>query len=360
MYYLQIEDLPDELIFKVFSYFKINNLLVPCSLLSKRFRAISHDEYLWEKINMSGNFYENEVPIKFLEFILYRGCKFLNLCKAKLEGNFSLDGMSKLRYLDLSNCNAKVGVLEGLLASCAALQKLSLKGCNVTSGMVHSICRNGQNLQVLNLDSCTQREVYVPMGIHQQLESRIWEQYPILSLESIQRICNKCVALKEINLRKTELSEDSVNFLVNNLTTRVDKLNLEQLKFLKDEHIKTLVKRCTRITSIDLRRTGATNESLKNIIGNLKTSLEELSVSCDKITCNKLTRLTSIYSMPRLKVLNCYDFFVLTDVNLALLSLKKRLPHVTINEKRIAIAENGSYKNGIWDVKAQQLELDHY
>ena len=64
--------------------------------------------------------------------------------------------------------------------------------------------------------------------------------------------------------------------------------------------------------------------------------------------------------MPRLKVLNCYDFFVLTDVNLALLSLKKRLPHVTINEKRIAIAENGSYKSEIWDVKAQQLELDHY
>ena len=73
-----------------------------------------------------------------------------------------------------------------------------------------------------------------------------------------------------------------------------------------------------------------------------------------------LFRLTSIYSMPRLKVLNCYDFFVLTDVNLALLSLKKRLPHVTINEKRIIIAENGSYKNGIWDVKAQQLELDYY
>ena len=43
--------------------------------------------------------------------------------------------------MDLSNCNAKVGVLEGLLTSCVALQKLSLKGCNVTSGMVHSICR---------------------------------------------------------------------------------------------------------------------------------------------------------------------------------------------------------------------------
>ena len=73
-----------------------------------------------------------------------------------------------------------------------------------------------------------------------------------------------------------------------------------------------------------------------------------------------LFRLTSIYSIPSLKVLNCYDLFVLTDVNLALLSLKKRLPHVTINEKRITIAENGSYKNGIWDVKAQQMELDHH
>ena len=83
-------------------------------------------------------------------------------------------------------------------------------------------------------------------SLHPYPESRIWEQYPILSLESIQRICNKCVALKEINLRKTELSEDSVNFLVNNMTTTIEKLNLEELKFLKDEHIKTLVKRCTR------------------------------------------------------------------------------------------------------------------
>ena len=81
--------------------------------------------------------------------------------------------------------------------------------------------------------------------LHPYPESRIWEQYPILSLESIQRICDKCVALKEINLRKTELSEDSVTFLVNNLTTTVKKLNLEELTFLKDEHIKTLVKRCT-------------------------------------------------------------------------------------------------------------------
>ena len=83
-------------------------------------------------------------------------------------------------------------------------------------------------------------------SLHPYPESRIWEQYPILSLESIQRICDKCVALKEINLRKTELSEDSVTFLVNNLTTTVKKLNLEELTFLKDEHIKTLVKRCTR------------------------------------------------------------------------------------------------------------------
>ena len=75
------------------------NLLCLLFSSNRMKQPISHDEYLWEKINMSGNFYENEVPIKFLELILYRGCKFLNLCKAKLEGNFSLDGMSKLRYL---------------------------------------------------------------------------------------------------------------------------------------------------------------------------------------------------------------------------------------------------------------------
>ena len=104
------------------------------------------------------------------------------------------------------------------------------------------------------LASCITSQVHG--SLHPYTEIRIWEQYPILSLESIQRICNKCVALKEINLRKTELSEDSVNFLVNNLTTTVEKLNLEELKCLKDEYIQTLVKRCSRITSLDLRRTG--------------------------------------------------------------------------------------------------------
>ena len=64
-----------------------------------------------------------------------------------------------------------------------------------------------------------------------------------LTLGSIQHIVNNCVNLTEMNLTLTYLSEDSVKFLASNLTPKIEKLSLGQLESVKDEHVKTLVKR---------------------------------------------------------------------------------------------------------------------
>ena len=45
------EDLPDEIILKVFKNLEISDLIC-CGQLSKRIRTISHDESLWQKINL--------------------------------------------------------------------------------------------------------------------------------------------------------------------------------------------------------------------------------------------------------------------------------------------------------------------
>ena len=61
---LQFKALPNEIIFHVFSYLKIVDLL-KCGQVSKRFRAISID--VWpEKINLC----HQKVPVKFLQKLL--------------------------------------------------------------------------------------------------------------------------------------------------------------------------------------------------------------------------------------------------------------------------------------------------
>jgi hypothetical protein len=50
--------------------------------MSKRIRAISMDESLWEKINLLFK----KVPIGFLGLVLRNRCKYLSLFGAKLIG----------------------------------------------------------------------------------------------------------------------------------------------------------------------------------------------------------------------------------------------------------------------------------
>jgi len=64
-----------------------------------------------------------------------------------------------------------------------------------------------------------------------------------LSKESIGLIANNCNELREINLGSTNLSEDAIEILVNNLTTKIEKLSLGWERSLKDEHVMVLVSR---------------------------------------------------------------------------------------------------------------------
>ena len=91
---LQFEALPNEVIFRVFSYLKILDLL-NCGLVSKRLRAISiDDQHLWpKKLNLCNK----KVPVGFLQRLLDSGCKYLSLSEAILEGTLNMPKASKLR-----------------------------------------------------------------------------------------------------------------------------------------------------------------------------------------------------------------------------------------------------------------------
>ena len=69
-----IQDLPDELVLKIFSYSETKDLII-CGQVSKRIRKISHDGSLWMKTNLE----KKIVKAELLEMILGKGCKNLNI-----------------------------------------------------------------------------------------------------------------------------------------------------------------------------------------------------------------------------------------------------------------------------------------
>ena len=73
-----------------------------------------------------------------------------------------------------------------------------------------------------------------------------------------------------------------IQVLVDKMTPTILKLDLAFQNFT-DEHVKTLVKRCNKITHLDLTCTQITNDSVRSIIKHLNTSLEKLNVSMTEV-----------------------------------------------------------------------------
>ena len=65
------EDLPDELILSILSHLETGNI-IQVSQLSRRIRAISQDDYLWQRVYL----YNKKVPCDFVEMALSKGVIF--------------------------------------------------------------------------------------------------------------------------------------------------------------------------------------------------------------------------------------------------------------------------------------------
>ena len=247
------------------------------------------------------------------------------------EGDLCLDKASSLKYLDLNYCKAHVLTFEEILASCHSLEKFSMAKTFITSKMIRSICyQNGQTLQTLNLNCCSG-----------------------LDLESIQNITKNCAGLNNVDLIATRLSKDSINFLVNNLTPKVEKLSIGYLQNLKDDHVITLVNRCNKLSVLNLEHTRISYDSLTYIIKNLHHTLEKLYVRyCYGITVLLRQTITKLKSMPKLRVLNYGRIGIFSTHEQE--NLKKSLvgfgESICVDERELLLAD------GIWDVEAKQIE----
>ena len=121
---------------------------------------------------------------------------------------------------------------------------------------------------------------------------------------STQHIFNKVAELKELNLENINISEEESLFLVQNLTSKLEKLNLGVLHYEDpDEHIRIIVERCNHLQELRLQyRFPITAIAITSILEGLKNTLKNLDLySCEKISYPKLlelarmTNLKSVY-----------------------------------------------------------------
>ena len=258
-------DLPNEILWKILDYLHIRDLL-RCGQTCRRLRFVVHDRFLWKKVNLSN---KSIVPVKLLKWILERGCEYLNISN-EINGHLVLNQTTKLKCLNfawkihhITKFCVRADVLETLLRSCTVLEKLEVYCVNFASNRTLSI-QGVKTLRILRLSYC----------------KSTYKQTHRLELDFIKQIIDQCLELEELSFYKTHLSEDSIDYLVKNITPKLSKLSLYTLirdAIVMDKYIQLLVSRCTNLTELSLSGSGFTNNSVNCVIENLQSTLEKLS-----------------------------------------------------------------------------------
>ena len=345
-----LDDLPDEVQLKIFKFLGIEDI-VHCAQVSKRARRICNDESIWEKINL----YNKVVPSDFINQILQKGCKYINLEGSKIVGDLKLSRKDyNVKYLNLHRCYAGPGVLEKLINSCQSLQKLSLCHMELDSNAMKSLSH--QKLQTLDLSA-----------------------FRGLNLELMTDILS-CRTLTEISFRCIDLPNDSnnlVQYLVENLSNDIEKVSLAGIDCLTDEHIKTLVTRCKKIKELELWGCrNITEDSLTSIVEHcdqmVKLDVSHTNIGFSRNWNDELLKFEmlpvqgrnpflKVKLMPKLKVLNCQNT---RRTSQETENLRKLMPGRTINQNEmgfdLTIAnpnESIETEDGLWDIFVKRTEL---
>ena len=178
--------------------------------------------------------------------------------------------------------------------------------------------------------------------------------YRGLNLQSIRLIVENCLELEYANFAFTDLDEDSVKCLANNLTPKIVKLDLSFQSCLHDVNLGTLVRRCNKINNLIVKNTLITNYCLNEIIENLNNILEELDVSATLVND---TGLFQLKNMPKLRSLMHNSIYLaLTDEEIENLTKQLQIPSINNSLSRQYSDRIGN-QNGIWEINAKEIEL---
>ena len=382
---LNVEFLPNEILMNIFSHLNIKDVYI-CAQVSKKFRQISHDESFWKCVNLS----DQNVSCEFISQIIKLGTEYLNLQGATLLEDYDADLPRKnnLKYLNLAESSVDDKFLVKLLRSSKSLEKLSLTGVNLKHfynfyeqwKCNHSLTDNSlANIDSLMLEVRTSWYIECLLPNAKMLTSLDLKgtKYPqihsFINFESIKEIILVCDELREANFEYQINLKQDMDFFAKNLTTKIEKLNISYIDDVVDEHMVKLLKRCIKITELDLYCCELQNRDYKGRQDTEQRTLvaisENLSQSLVKL---RLPDHSIIYpgfldSLPKLKYLwhqgeNYHSAYPNPPPHQDKTWISSQFPQISINEGKAQIAycanEYFEPKLGFWELKCTAVDLD--
>jgi hypothetical protein len=197
--------------------------------------------------------------------------------------------------------------------------------------------------------------------------------------EPIHEIVENCTELKEFRRSRTDLPVGLIDILVFNPTSKIEKLDLFAMTYLRDEHVKILVTRCNKITDLHLGgSTSITKNALNLISEHLQSTLVKLDLNFTEIEFD----LSDLLVVKKLKNLKLFCFPLHSPNNLwggnplkfeeDRRRMEKLLPNIWVDwedchgNARIARPSQLEYNDysgvleinhlqGIWEIQAESI-----
>ncbi|XP_040581538.1 S-phase kinase-associated protein 2-like [Lepeophtheirus salmonis] len=317
-------ELCEEVVLGVFQWLD-KGTLGRCARVCRQWNRLTQDESLWKRLDLGSKTLSAQV----LSLIAARGLLALRLCKASILPRALTPPKSPFRvqYLDLSMSDFPLPSLASFLSYTRDLRKVAMEHCFLDEDICALLAKN-TNLTVLHL-----------------------AMVKGLNLEGLTLILRSCHALEELNISWTDLSEEAIAFMCQNIPPSVRRLNIAGCKdYLQDKHLLQLMRNLPNLKELDISDAGSVSEeTIDSMLLYLK-KLEHLSVSrCYGISPNSYIYLSVLTSLKNLTV-----FGTMKDA--AIQELRLHLPGIHINKymfSTIARPTVGIRKTSIWNVRVR-------
>ena len=357
---LSIESLPNEIFMNIFSNLNIKDLF-KCAQVSKKFRQISYDKSFWKCVSL----FKQKVSCEMIGHILSLGTEYLNLQGAKLYIDWPSDIPPKnnLKYLNLAFSSMKDKFLVKLLRSSVCLEKISLREVNQKQIRFRNFAHEKNHQLEVKLQRSMYIECLLPnikMITTLDLSNNKGNMYKLNS-KSMKEILLNCVELKEANF---EGQIFDVEFFANNLTPKIEKLNISHNKGFIYEPILSLVKHCKKITELDLDGCDLDIDRFDTDLEYGAGEFQNCLIAISKYLSQSLVKLQlpdhSILYHEFLKSLPKLQNIGINNEDAT--SIMKEYPLIVLNKgprSKIAYSTNEYFvpRQGFWEIKCATIDF---
>ena len=331
--------------------------------VSKRWKRLSNDESLWNKIKMNSC----AMPVELVEKCLKNGCKYLNLNDSHLinwESNLiNVPTEIKLKYLRVGGNYDEWGTEFDHEPDAVKEERKR------HDAMVHQLMKSS-NLK--SMEKLSYKKVLLDLDPFVFNNCKTMTDLRIstvkFDLRDMKLICHNLLELSELSLIDCCLENETITLLCKNLTSKIKKLSIalnkkdkrrkNQATDVTSDQIAALGQKCPNLEHFFLggEKFNVSKTTLDSIIDNLK-SLVSLRLPKYLGEYPKLLRLGE---MSNLKNLNVCQIQAIRNHQLFLLkTFKKDLPKLVIKTCRWGIpSEYTSVEtsSALWEIDCDCLD----